>query len=94
MGERGRGFDILTGVKQSRERRLDVVSVDPSTCKVALLAGGTSGEREISLASGAGARSALEEAGFTVVQIDPADKDDLKRLMEEHFDVAFICLHL
>ena len=68
-------------------------AVVPKACKVALLAGGTSGEREISIASGEGARSALEEAGFEVVWIDPADKGDLKRLVSESFDVAFLCLH-
>ena len=68
-------------------------TVVPSECKVALLAGGTSGERSISIASGEGARGALEEAGFTVVWIDPANKEDLKRLIEEPFDVAFMCLH-
>lgn len=68
-------------------------SVVPSECKVALLAGGTSGEREISIASGKGAKGALEEAGFTVDWIDPANKDDLTRLIEEDYDVAFMCLH-
>lgn len=68
-------------------------SVVPSTCKVALLAGGTSGEREISIASGKGAQQALAEAGFDVTWIDPAEKSDLKRLIEEPFDVAFLCLH-
>lgn len=69
------------------------MSVVPAECRVALLAGGTSGEREISLASGEGARGALEEAGFDVTHLDPANKDDLKRLMDEHFDVAFLTLH-
>ena len=50
-----------------------------SECRVALLAGGKSGEREVSLASAEGAREALEEAGYTVTQLDPADKEDLKR---------------
>ncbi len=68
-------------------------SVDPSACRVALLAGGKSNEREISLSSGEGAREALRTAGFEVVDIDPANPDDLKRLIEEHFDVAFLCLH-
>lgn len=68
-------------------------AVIPSECKVALLAGGTSGEREISIASGEGAKRALEEAGFAVTWIDPASKEDLKRLIEEPFDVAFLCLH-
>lgn len=67
--------------------------VDPRSCRVALLAGGKSNEREISLASGDGAREALLLGGFSVVDIDPADPSDLKRLIEEHFDVAFLCLH-
>ena len=70
-----------------------MTTLDPKNCKVALLAGGTSGEREISLASGEGARAALEEAGFTVTQLDPANKEDLLRLIDGGFDVAFICLH-
>ena len=75
-------------------RKEDVVgTVVPSECKVALLAGGTSGERDISLASGEGARAALEQAGFQVVPIDPAEKADVIRLVEEPFDVAFLCLH-
>jgi len=69
------------------------VSVNPQECRVALIAGGTSGEREISIASGNGAKGALEEAGFTVEWIDPANKDDLKRLIDEQFDVAFLCMH-
>ncbi len=68
-------------------------AVVPGECKVALLAGGTSGEREISIASGKGAKEALEEAGFEVDWIDPASKDDLKSLIEEPYDVAFLCLH-
>lgn len=68
-------------------------SLIPSECKVALLAGGTSGEREISIASGEGAKKALEEAGFTVDWIDPARKEDLKALIDKSYDVAFLCLH-
>ena len=70
-----------------------IVAIDPKQCRVALLAGGTSGERSISINSGKGAQGALEEAGFTVEWIDPADKEDLKRLIDEQFDVAFLCLH-
>lgn len=69
------------------------MSVSPQDCRVALLAGGTSGEREISIASGNGAKAALEEAGYSVEWIDPANRDDLKRLIDEKFDVAFLCLH-
>lgn len=66
---------------------------DTSTCRVALLSGGTSGEREISLASGKGALAALQEAGFTVQCFDPAKKEDLIALIDGNFDVAFLCLH-
>ncbi len=66
---------------------------DPATCRVALLSGGTSGEREISIASGDGAAAALKEAGFPVDRFDPANKDDLKALIDGDYDVAFLCLH-
>lgn len=68
-------------------------AVEPQQCHVALLVGGISGEREVSLASGEGALSALQEAGFKVTVLDPAIKDDLKSLIDGNFDVAFICLH-
>ena len=69
------------------------VSIDPKNCKVALLAGGKSGEREISLASGKGAQQALEAAGFQVTMLDPSLKQDLKEIIDGDYDVAFICLH-
>lgn len=65
----------------------------PQECKVALLAGGTSGEREISLKSAQGASKALKEAGFQVTQLDPADENDLKKVTKNNFDVAFLCVH-
>lgn len=68
-------------------------NMKPETVRVALLAGGTSGEREISLASGAGARKALEEAGFSVAQLDPAQRSDLMQLIDGGYDVAFLCTH-
>ncbi len=75
------------------ENPAKVSGIEPKTCKVALLAGGKSGEREISLKSGEGVKRALESQGFPVVSLDPASKIDLKRLIDEDFDVAFICLH-
>lgn len=68
-------------------------SFDPSDIHVAVLAGGKSGERSISLASGEGVRAALQEAGFAVDVLDPACKDDIVRLIQGSFDVAFIALH-
>lgn len=68
-------------------------AIDPKNINVALLAGGASGERDISIASGQGAREALEEAGFNVMTFDPVIRSDLRSLMDGNFDVAFLCLH-
>ena len=66
---------------------------NPSQCKVALLCGGTSGERAVSINSGKGAQEALLEAGFQVVMLDPANAEDRLALVQDHFDVAFLALH-
>ena len=71
--------DIL---KESQRMKGQPMAVVPSECKVALLAGGTSGERDISINSGKGSMGALQEAGFDVTWIDPANKEDLKRLVD------------
>lgn len=68
-------------------------SCKPEELRVALLAGGASDEREISLASGRGAGEALRKAGFAVTEFDPADKKDLQELIAGHYDVAFLCMH-
>ena len=65
----------------------------PEDLRVALLAGGASDEREISLASGRGAGNALREAGFSVTEFDPAEKKDLQNLIAGNYDVAFLCMH-
>ena len=69
------------------------MSVNPKETHVALLAGGTSGEREISIKSGDGVEKALKEAGFQVTRLDPASKQDLNRLITDDFEVAFLTLH-
>jgi D-alanine-D-alanine ligase len=60
--------------------------------RVAVLLGGTSAEREISLMSGAGVLAALQSQGVDAHAFDPAERDlgDLKR---EGFTRAFIALH-
>lgn len=65
----------------------------PSETKVALLAGGSSSERDISLSSAEGAREALLEAGYKVDQLDPSVKADLATLINGNYDFAFICMH-
>ncbi len=67
--------------------------IDLRSCRVALLAGGKSGEREISLASGRGVAKALDEAGISYDFLDPANKDELGALIAGDYDIAFLCLH-
>lgn len=67
-------------------------SMNPSPWRIALLAGGDSDERAISLKSGAAVQAALASRGHIVVPIDPADVD-LDSLDWQQFDVAFLALH-
>ena len=60
--------------------------------RVAVLYGGKSAEREVSLNSGAAVLSALQSAGVDAFGIDVGD-DLLKRLSDERIDRAFIVLH-
>ena len=60
--------------------------------RVAVLYGGKSAEREVSLKSGAAVIDALQGAGVDVVAIDVGD-DLLTRLLNEKIDRAFIILH-
>ncbi len=60
--------------------------------KVAVLMGGPSAEREVSLSSGRECAAALREAGYDVTELD-AGPDLVARLDELHPDVAFNALH-
>ena len=77
------------------------MSVDPKAVskvavqdlgKVAVLLGGTSAERDISLMSGSGVLAALQAVGVDAQAFDPAERDlsELKRL---GIDRCFISLH-
>jgi D-alanine-D-alanine ligase len=60
--------------------------------RVAVLAGGRSLERQVSLRSGARVEDALTSVGHEVTPIDPGG-DLVRRLKHERPDVAFIALH-
>ena len=60
--------------------------------KVAVLLGGRSAEREVSLMSGNGVLAALRSRGVNAHAFDPAERD-LSDLRREGFDRAFIALH-
>lgn len=62
------------------------------TIHVAVLMGGWSGEREVSLKSGTGCAAALRREGFQVSELD-ADRGIVNRLEELHPDVALNALH-
>lgn len=67
--------------------------IDPARLgKVAVLLGGYSAEREVSLMSGAGVLAALRSQGVDAHPFDPAERD-LFDLRHEGFDRAFINLH-
>jgi len=60
--------------------------------KIAIIKGGWSAERAVSLNSGAAAGAALREAGYDVFEID-ADRDLAARLAEAKPDAVFNALH-
>lgn len=60
--------------------------------KVAVLMGGRSAEREVSLMSGRGVLKALQASGVDAQAFDPAERD-LGELKKEGFDRCFIALH-
>lgn len=61
--------------------------------KVALLLGGRSAERPISLKSGGAVLAALQRQGVEVTALDPAEEGVLERLRTGGFDRVFIMLH-
>lgn len=63
-------------------------------CKVAVLAGGWSDEREISMDSGRACEKALREAGFSSVELlEVHDPSFIERISTGGFDVAFVAMH-
>ena len=60
--------------------------------KVAVLMGGDSAEREVSLMSGTGVLEALQSAGVDAQAFDPAERG-LHELKAEGFERVFIALH-
>jgi D-alanine-D-alanine ligase len=60
--------------------------------KIAVLLGGCSAEREISLKTGRAVLAAMAEKGLPALAID-VDRDLPERLLREHVEVVFIALH-
>ncbi len=74
-------------------RRQDLLDrLREKTLRVAVLLGGVSSEREVSLRSGKAVADALETAGFPVTRVDVQD-EALTGLAPEAIDAAFLALH-
>ncbi|MGL6111836.1 MAG: D-alanine--D-alanine ligase, partial [Rubrivivax sp.] len=67
-------------------------SIAKAMGKVAVLMGGDSAEREVSLMSGTGVLNALLSSGVDASAFDPAH-EDLADLKSERFDRVFVALH-
>lgn len=66
--------------------------IDRDFGKVAVLMGGKSAEREVSLMSGSGVLKALQSKGVDAHAFDPAERD-LSELKKKGFQRCFIALH-
>ncbi|MCD6525755.1 MAG: D-alanine--D-alanine ligase [Desulfuromonas sp.] len=60
--------------------------------RIAVIMGGTSAEREVSLRTGAAVLSALQQRGYTALAID-ADQNLPQKLRDHAVDIAFIAVH-
>lgn len=71
-----------------------MTKTDVTQNKVAVLAGGWSDEKDISMQSGTACANALREAGFKDVELlDVATPDFVVRLAQGGYDVAFVAMH-
>jgi D-alanine-D-alanine ligase len=61
--------------------------------KIAVLMGGNSAEREVSLRSGAAVLASLQRQGLSAFALDPRDADFIERLRSSGANQVFIMLH-
>jgi len=85
--------DPRTGrVGKAIHREPNMILKELKTKQIAVLMGGLSAEREVSLRTGGAIAAALRQAGFRITEID-AGNDLPERLREAGAEVAFIALH-
>ncbi len=71
-----------------------MAELDILKAKIALISGGWSDEREISLSSGRACEKALRIAGFDSIDFIEVGKDDFAtKLAQGNYDIAFIAMH-
>ena len=61
--------------------------------RIAVLMGGKSAEREVSLRSGARVMSAFQKLGVKPITIDPIEDDWVNQMREASVEIAFLALH-
>ena len=72
---------------------INVTPCEPQQTTVALLFGGKSSERDISIKSAEAVSQALRSGGFNVVEIDTGEPHYIDKLEQLNPNIAFICLH-
>ena len=82
----------MTGVPRPSAATMATAIRPEQLGRVAVLLGGESAEREISLRSGQGVLAALHRCGVEAIGFDPAERA-LHELTEESVDRVFIALH-
>lgn len=82
---------VFTDVER-RRRRQDRILQAAAGRHIGVLMGGESGEREVSLRSGAGVAKALRQAGLEVVELD-VDFGRMTALSQAEIDLAYNVLH-
>jgi D-alanine-D-alanine ligase len=102
IGSAVRAADRLQGAKASanlqknpiktRQGTLKPITRKPVTMHIAVLKGGWSAEREVSLTSGAAVAKACASLGHKVTEID-VGADIVERLKQARPDIAFNALH-
>ncbi|MDD3626866.1 MAG: D-alanine--D-alanine ligase [bacterium] len=68
-------------------------TVNKEKIRIAVLAGGRSSEKEVSLRSGKNIHAALLRRGYKNTRIIDIDMEGLKQLFSKKFDIAFNILH-
>lgn len=72
---------------------ISVTPCNPEKITVALLYGGKSSERDISINSGKSVATGLRDCGFNVVEFDTGEPHYIDKLEDLNPDVVFSCLH-
>lgn len=71
----------------------DITAKVKKDSKIAVLCGGMSSEKEVSMRSGKGCFDALKRLGYENAELVVVDKDIALKLKAGHFDYAFNALH-